>query len=163
MSLKQAALAKAVSQVGVQENPKGSNRGKEVDEYIRRVGLDPAGKFPWCAAFVYWCFDEAADEESVVNPVMKTAGTLAHWNANKGNATKFLAKTINPADIQPGDVFIMRFSSITGHTGFVHSVDVRNRTIVTIEGNSNNTGSREGYEVVRHVRQLSSILGFMRY
>jgi hypothetical protein len=32
----------------------------------------------------------------------------------------------------------------------------------TIEGNSNNDGSREGYEVVRHLRPISHIQGFLR-
>lgn len=51
-------LAKAItiarSQIGVLEQPPGSNRGPEVDEYIRRVGLRPADRFAWCAANHSW-------------------------------------------------------------------------------------------------------------
>ena len=39
------------SPIGVMEQPAGSNRGPQVDGTFRRVGLSPAGKFAWCAAF----------------------------------------------------------------------------------------------------------------
>ena len=46
-------VAIALSQVGVRESPKGSNRGHQVDVY---TGGRPE---PWCAHFVAWCFREA--------------------------------------------------------------------------------------------------------
>lgn len=55
-----AILRNARSQIGVMEKPPGSNRGPEVDTYVKRVGCNPADKLAWCAAFVYFCFDEAA-------------------------------------------------------------------------------------------------------
>ncbi len=42
------ALKVAKTQLGVMEQPPGSNRGLEVDEYIRRVGLNPKDRLPWC-------------------------------------------------------------------------------------------------------------------
>lgn len=53
----------------------------------------------------------------------------------------------------------MDFCKGTGHTGFVERVDGSN--IHTIEGNTNDEGSREGYEVARRVRQLKSFKGFL--
>ena len=54
------ALVIASSQIGVKEQPLGSNRGPQVDQYLESVGLNPEeGSFPWCAAFLYWCFDHA--------------------------------------------------------------------------------------------------------
>jgi cell wall-associated NlpC family hydrolase len=45
-------VAIALSQVGVRESPKGSNRGPDVDKYT-------GGRAePWCAHFVAWCFRE---------------------------------------------------------------------------------------------------------
>jgi hypothetical protein len=71
------ALKVAVSQIGVMEQPPGSNRGPEVDRYLTAVGLDPTrGSFPWCAAFVFSCFDEAARALGRTNPVIRTAGVL---------------------------------------------------------------------------------------
>jgi peptidoglycan hydrolase-like protein with peptidoglycan-binding domain len=43
--LVKAAIEFATTQIGVMESPLGSNRGKEVDQYLRAVGLNPAGNF----------------------------------------------------------------------------------------------------------------------
>ncbi|MGH7391749.1 MAG: peptidoglycan-binding domain-containing protein, partial [Candidatus Rokuibacteriota bacterium] len=65
------AIGIAAAEVGVLEQPPGSNRGPRVDQYLRAVGLDPAGgSFAWCAAFVYWCFDQAAHGLGRGNPVV---------------------------------------------------------------------------------------------
>ena len=54
-----------------------------------------------------------------------------------------------------------------GHIGFVTKVDLVNKTFETIEGNSNDEGSREGYEVAHRTgklsRKFSSVKGFIRY
>jgi hypothetical protein len=76
-SLATAALGLAIGQIGVMEQPAGSNRGPVVDEYVRRVGLNPAGGFPWCAAFVYWSFSEAAKAAGSRNP--GSTARLDHW------------------------------------------------------------------------------------
>jgi hypothetical protein len=46
-------VAIALSQVGIREDPKGSNRGPQVDLY---TGGRPE---PWCAHFTAFCFREA--------------------------------------------------------------------------------------------------------
>ncbi len=74
------ALRVAAEEIGVMENPPGSNRGPKVDQYLRTVGLDPSnGSFAWCAAFVYWSFAQSSAQLGVTNPVAKTAGVLDHW------------------------------------------------------------------------------------
>jgi hypothetical protein len=61
--LLKAALQHAADEIGVLEAPPGSNRGPRVDTYLRPVGLEPgAGSFAWCAAFVYFCFNEASQK-----------------------------------------------------------------------------------------------------
>ena len=58
-ALMMAAIAFAETQLGVEEQPKLSNRGPEVDEYLRSVGLNPVGQhYSWCAAFIYYCFKQ---------------------------------------------------------------------------------------------------------
>ena len=75
-------LAIAGGEVGVMEQPPGSNRGPQVDQYLTSVGLNPAGgSFAWCAAFVYWCFRKASADLGVPNPAVKTAGALDVWNS----------------------------------------------------------------------------------
>jgi len=52
-----AAIEFATTQIGVRENPLGSNRGKEVDQYLLAVGLKPVGNhFAWCVAFTHFCY-----------------------------------------------------------------------------------------------------------
>jgi len=149
-TLKQLALKTAVTQIGKCENPLGSNWGVPVKDYLKSVGITfPAA---WCAAFVYWCFEQNAKGN---NPLVKTGGVLAHWN----KADKKFRVVGEP---QAGDIFIMDFGKGLGHTGIVESVN--GDYLHTIEGNSNNTGSRNGIMVVRHIRLKKSInKGFLRY
>lgn len=139
-------VEKAITQIGVQEIPKGSNWGDDVAKYLKSVGINfPAS---WCMAFVYWCV-----KESYLDcPIVRTGGVLAQWN--RINASKKFSKP------QEGDIFIMDYGKGLGHTGFVERIE--GSKIHTIEGNTNDTGSREGYEVCRRVRDISKCKGFIR-
>ena len=158
-----AVLAQAASQVGVMEVPRNSNRGPEVDEYLRRAGVQPG--LAWCCAFTYWCFDEAAGHAGIDNPMYRTAGCLAHWNnAERHGGTRLHARdaVANPGLIQPGMVFIMDFGGGMGHTGFVERVE--GGYLHTIEGNTDASQTREGGGVYRLKRKVGSInKGFIRY
>jgi peptidoglycan hydrolase-like protein with peptidoglycan-binding domain len=165
-SLATAALAWAVDEIGQMENPPGSNRGERIDDYARAVGLRPESALPWCAAFVYWCFTQAAQNKGVPNPVVRTAGVLDHWTkAGARGVHRVLGSTAknSPELVQPGFIFIMDFGGGAGHTGFVESV--AGGRLVTIEGNTNDGGSREGVGVFRREsRKISSInKGFLDY
>ena len=157
------AIKIANSQIGVIEKPPHSNRGKEIDEYIKCAGLNP-GNYAWCAAFVYWCFNGASIELGKENPLVRTPGVIAHWNKTKG--VKLLAADAiqNPATIKPGFIFIMDCGKGQGHTGIVESV--KDGYMTTIEGNTNNGESREGYGVFRlKTRKVNSknLKGFINY
>jgi CHAP domain len=148
-----AALKIAQTQLGVSEMPVGSNDGPEVRKYLQSVGLG-AG-FAWCMAFVYWCVENAAKKNDLKNPLIKTGSVLKQYNET--NCHK-LPKTSRV--IKPGDVFIMEFKKGQGHTGFVENI--KGNVVNTIEGNTNDDGSREGYEVARRQRPLSSFKGFIQ-
>lgn len=166
-SIASAALDVARDQIGVMEQPAGSNRGPEVDAFLRCVGLNPAaGSFPWCAAFVYWCFEQAAQAGGRTNPLPKTAGVLAHWNKAGERGIRRIGcvkATAQPDLVQPGHVFIMDYGGGAGHTGLV--VEVQGGKLVTIEGNTNDGGSRDGVGVFRREgRKINSInKGFLDY
>jgi hypothetical protein len=158
-----AALIKALSQEGVREDRGRPNRGPQVDQYLARVGVDPATGSPWCAAFAYWCFDEAARQLGVSNPCVKTARVLSHW-ARAPLATRIPAEEAfdDPRLIRPGALFIVDHGSGRGHTGIV--VKVLTGEIATIEGNTNQRGSREGDGVYQKTRSIGSInIGFLDY
>jgi Putative peptidoglycan binding domain/CHAP domain len=159
-------LAFAATQVGVMEDPLGSNRGPQVDAYLRAVGCDPADNLAWCAAFVYFCFDQAAGTLGRANPVVKTAGVLDHWTkAGQRKIPRVLqADAIHdPSLVKPGFIFILSSGGGHGHTGLV--VEVLPGKLITIEGNTNDGGSREGIGVFRRDRrQIADITrGFIDY
>lgn len=146
MTTGEKVLEIAKTQLGQQEQPKGSNWGEPVKTYLKSVGITfPAS---WCMAFVYWCYNQLPN-----NKMFKSGGVLNVWNNSKQNRVT--------GDPLPGDVFIMDFGKGLGHTGIVEKSDAE--FIYTIEGNTNDEGSREGYEVCRRKRAKSKIKGYLRY
>ena len=157
----------AGGEVGVMEVPLGSNRGPRVDQYLTAVGLDPAtGSYAWCAAFVFFCFQQASQALGVPNPAIKDAGVLDVWTRAGNQGIRRLASAeanATPSLVQPGCVFVIRTGSIHGHMGLVQQI--AGVALTTIEGNTNLNGSPEGIGVFRRTgRTVSSInLGFIQY
>ena len=166
--IQENALLIASGYVGQQEVPKGSNWGAFVQKCLVLVGITfPA---PWCMAFVYRCFSEAAAGiiPSVPNPVIKTGSVLACWNQTVSNRKIFRIEALSrPELVTPGMQGILKEGAATGHTFIVERTEVKEDVLYvhTIEGNSNTDGSREGYEVVRHMRRVDDphLLGFIKY
>jgi len=158
-----ATLAAAGGEVGIMEDPPGSNRGERVDEYLRAVGLDPAaGNYAWCAAFVYWCFGKGAAASGTANPLPRTGGALALWRgAGAAGARQISASEAKatPSLVGPGQIFVLATGGGFGHVGLVESV--ASGVLTTIEGNTNDGGSREGVGVFRRTgpngRKVGSI------
>lgn len=156
------ALAVAITQIGVREQPPGSNRGPEVNGYLRSVGSPPG--HAWCAAFVYWCYEQASIGAGVRNPCPRTAGVRAMWARSRsvGGAVCLPAAGLQSAWVRPGMLFARRGTGWTGHIGFVETVS--DGFLTTIEGNTNDGGSREGVGVYRRRRPLSDVtLGVINY
>lgn len=151
--LAEKTLQIALGHEGVSEHPKGSNSGPEVDIYLKSVGLKKGN--PWCMAFVYWCVNTACKDLNIKNPLLKTGSVLKQWNETE--LRKFPSRA---SAVKPGDIFIMEFSKGMGHTGIVEKV--AGGLVHTIEGNTNDDGSREGYEVARRQRTITSIKGFIQ-
>ncbi|MEO8416130.1 MAG: CHAP domain-containing protein [Ginsengibacter sp.] len=155
----------AASQIGVIESPPNSNRGPQVDVYLKTVGLNPEGQhYSWCAAFVYWCFQQSVNELNLPkNPLVKTAGCLEHWRrATCAKITKQAALK-DPSLVKPGFVFIIDHGHGAGHTGLVESS--QGGLLTTIEGNTNQQLSSNGYGVFRlNRRKIVDITkGFLDY
>ena len=162
-----AVLKIASSEIGVMEEPPGSNRGPKVDTYLRSVGINPAsGSFPWCAAFVYWCFQQASQKLEVPNPAIRSAGVLESWNRAGSSGVPRISSIEaqkEPGLVKPGMVFVLSAGSGNGHTGLVEQVD--GVVLTTIEGNTNTGGSREGVGVFRRTGRRIAIInrGFINY
>ena len=136
----------ATSQIGLEEIPRNSNWGEHVKKYLNSVGINfPAS---WCMAFVYWCCKEAY---GTANPLKKTGGVLSQWNQTPKDKRSFKPVV--------GSIFIMDFGKGLGHTGFVTGIE--GDYIKTIEGNTDSSGSRNGFEVAVRKRKISTIKGYI--
>jgi len=143
----------AISQDGVTEMPRGSNRGPKVEAYLRSTGLGPG--YPWCAAFVNWCIEQVEKKHSINIAFPKTASCDVILDFARRHDILY-------SEPVEGDVFLVLASANDAtHTGFVD--DVVNSRFGTIEGNSNSTGSREGLGVVRIRRPITTRYRFVRW
>lgn len=137
------ALELARARIGVAEHPPGSNRGHEVDAWLRRMGLDPEkGAYPWCAAFLSCMIEDAAKALGVARQF--------HGSARVRSVLMLNGVLEIPAP-ESGCVFIHLGQDGKGHTGFVESI-AADGTLHTIEGNSDAHGSRTGGSVVAGTR-----------
>ncbi|MGE5261460.1 MAG: peptidoglycan-binding protein [Actinomycetota bacterium] len=166
--LAQLVVTIADNEVGVREVPLGSNRGPRVNEYIRATGLDPMeDHYPWCMCFVYWCFEQASAQLRRANPAPKTESVLSAWaklKQNPGGSRLLVAADArrDPSLVSPGSVFFLKTGASTGHAGII--AGNFNGKLEIIEGNTNDTGSREGIGVFRRTKRLDAInLGFVSF
>jgi len=127
----------------------GQNKGPWVRLYMKG---NEGTAWPWCAGFVCFILKQACDTLGISLPfgTSFSCDTLAANAKTKG----IFLKGDNIADkrqITPGSFFLNRRTSTDWtHTGIV--VGARNDIFQTIEGNTNDEGSREGYELCGRTR-----------
>ena len=149
-----AALAAAISELKAGSGEiGGDNRGPFVRKYLAPAGIDEGNS--WCAAFVSWCFMQAAGGSKATMPFSYTASArslLAEfkrqgWSSAPGSG--YLP--------QPGDIVVWWRVSLAGwlgHTGLVHSV--QDGMLYTIEGN--HSPRVQGFSYV--LSRMDRLLGF---
>lgn len=168
------------SQIGIRE--KGSNSGPAVERYLLYVNL-PKGN-PWCAAFVCWVFGQAGignprsgwspDLFPVPKIIWSKAGILSDEPRTRSQESRHSRityiyppsqKTGNRQQVTPGtgDIFGIYFpdKNRIAHTGFIDQWD--GTWLITVEGNTNVSGGREGDGVYRKRRPVNSIYQVARY
>ena len=128
------ALAAAQSQVGVSEQPPGSNDGPQIAEY--RTATAGSGVGPWCAYFTSWAAAQAGVPLGEAGQGFGSVSALYGWAQRTGRATP-AGPGVQP---NPGDLIVWGAE----HIGIVESVDP-DGSIHTIEGNSSNAVSRRTY------------------
>lgn len=146
-TIAELAVYTAKTQLNLDEDE--NNFGDAVKRYLNSVGINFAAS--WCMAFVYWCYRQSFDEIGMQNPLIKTGGVLRQWNE--------IDKKYKSQTPVVGSIFIMDYGKGLGHTGIVERID--GDTIYTIEGNTNDEGSREGYEVCKRTRSIAKCNGFI--
>jgi hypothetical protein len=122
-----AALQVAESQVGVTEQPPGSNDGPEIARYRTATQGAYAGA-PWCAYFVSWCASQAGAPIGDHGQGLGSVAGITDWARSTGRLTG------TPA---PGELILFG----TEHVGIVKSVNA-DGSLTTVEGNASN-GVRE--------------------
>ena len=128
------ALAAAQSQVGVAEQPPGSNDGPQIAEY--RTATAGSGVGPWCAYFTSWAAAQAGVPLGEAGQGFGSVSALYGWAQRTGRATP-AGPGVRP---NPGDLIVWGGR----HIGIVESVDP-DGSIHTIEGNASNAVSRRSY------------------
>lgn len=139
------------SQIGVRELT-GHNDGKSVEMYLRYCGLSKGN--PWCAAFVCWSYGQG----KIVNP--RSAACSDLFKSKYVIWRRTAKSTQLPA---AGDIFGLYFvdKGRIAHTGFIDRWT--STTVYTVEGNTNQAGSREGDGVYRKTRLIRQIYAVARY
>src|SRR6185312_354792 len=118
-----AALHVAESQVGVTEQPPGSNDGPQISMYRTATQGAYAGA-PWCAYFVSWCANQAGAPIGDHGQGLGSVAEITDWARSTGRLTQ------TPA---PGELILFG----TEHVGIVKSVNA-DGSLTTVEGNASN-------------------------
>lgn len=145
-------LGVAYAQQHLKQHPReigGQNRGPWVRLYMNG---NEGEEWPWCAGFVCFCLKQACDSLAVKMPILPSfsCDSLA---ASAKEQKQFLKEPAqgDRAKITPGSIFLnCRTPTDWTHTGIVVRAD--REVVQTIEGNTNDEGSREGYEVCARTR-----------
>ena len=149
MATVNSLLELARRQLGVKEDPPGSNKVKYNTWYYGREVSGAA--YPWCMVFVQWVFDRASvklpTRTASCGALMRAAQAAGCW-VTKG--------------YRPGDVVIYDFpgGAATDHCGIVEAVD--DSRVSAIEGNTSAASDADGGAVERRARRLSLIAGAVR-
>jgi hypothetical protein len=133
----------ARKEIGVHEEPMGSNDGPRIKEY--RTATAGSGVGPWCAYFQSWLAKQAGAPLGEQGQGFGSVDALYAWAKRTGKAIDNTATTATP---KAGDLVVF-----DEHIGLVESVD-KDGTIHTIEGNS-------GDQVIRRTHGPREAIGYV--
>ena len=132
----------------------GENRGPWVRLYMNGNEGQP---WAWCAGFACYGLRQACETLGEAMPIEPSfsCDSLAAFARQRGR----LLDGTNLSDrarITPGSLFLIRRTSTDWvHTGIVIAAEAE--FFRTIEGNTNDNGSREGYEVCMRTRSYKAM------
>jgi hypothetical protein len=149
-SVRDNVQATYTREIGVREKT-GHNDGVQVERYLKYVWLAKGNS--WCAAYVSWCFGQ----NGITKP--RSGGCVQLMEQGK---TIFLKNKMTELP-RHGDVFFIWFANKgrVAHTGFINKWS--DTWVETVEGNTNEAGSREGDGVYRKKRLKRQIYSAVKY
>jgi hypothetical protein len=138
----------------------GSNWGEDVKYMLRTVEVYvPA---PWCAAFVAINLRNSCSRYPVT-------GYVANWSRGDWKEKVVFDKTkagrsIRADELRRGDIGTIYFPNLKRDAHIFVVIGVTDKgNIITIEGNTNPGGSRDGYGVFVRVRELWQVSKILRF
>lgn len=136
-------LAAVQREVGVAEQPPGSNDSPRIAQY--RQATAGSGVGPWCAYFTSWAAREAGMPLGESGQGFGSVDALYAWAQRAGRAVPNGPGVVP----RPGDLIVW-----DEHIGVVESV-LPDGSVQTIEGNSSD-------QVSRRTHEAGSALGYVR-
>lgn len=147
--IRTAVAATYTAQIGVMETD-GANDGPEIREYLKTTNVSFSA--PWCAAFVSYCYTV----NDVDNP--RSAWSPSYFHSSK---------LVNLKYSQPlrADVFGVWYNNLgrIAHIGFIDQWPREGDYFISVEGNTNDNGGREGNGVYKKRRSKRSAYKIARY
>jgi len=144
LTMREKLVHRAEQEIGVREKT-GKNDGVRVETYLRAVNLKKGA--PWCAAYISWLFAQ----EGLNKP-------RTGWSPDMFPRSR-LARSTLPGNLigiySPEQKRIVHVGLIIGRDGDY---------VLSIEGNTNVTGSPEGdgvYKKRRHIKTINSIADWL--
>lgn len=144
------ALKVALKEVGVKEQPAGTNDGPRVKQYQAVTG---AYRAAWCASFVQWCLKQVG----VKQPFMERSAYVPYI---VGYAKQHKLTVNAPA---PGDLvcYDWEMDGTADHIGIVSDV-IDHRRFLAVEGNTSTSNQSNGGEVMVRERNVGEVAAFIR-
>ncbi|MGI0488547.1 peptidoglycan-binding domain-containing protein [Pantanalinema rosaneae CENA516] len=133
----------------------GQNRGPWVRLYMDG---NEGTEWAWCAGFVTFILKQACTALNHPMPIPGSFGCdvlakQARQSQRRISDSSIIHHSVSWSTLEPCCIFLVRRASDDWtHTGFAFGRD--GDTFVTIEGNTNDEGSAEGYEVCTRVRSI---------
>jgi hypothetical protein len=132
----------------------GQNKGPWVRYYMRG---NEGPEWPWCAGFVCSILRQACKSMRIALPVKLSDSCIDL--ANNAKAKNLFLSEAEVSDertvLKQGAFFLNRKSpDYWSHTGIV--IAVEEEVFHTVEGNTNDEGSAEGYEVCQRIRSYQA-------
>lgn len=137
LTLRDKLVHRAEQEIGVREKT-GKNDGVRVETYLRVVNLKKGA--PWCAAYISWLFAQ----EGLEKP-------RSGWSPDLFPKSRLARSAL------PGNLIGIYFPELKriAHVGIITGID--GDYVLSIEGNTNVTGGREGDGVYRKRRHIKTI------
>lgn len=132
----------------------GQNAGPWVRTYMNG---NEGPEWPWCAGFACFVLRQASGGRPLALTASFSCDELAK-DALKRGTFRTGGAGFDTSQLTPGSLFLVRRPAPQRgwhHTGIVVAVGAG--SVTTIEGNTNDVGSREGIEVCRRMRETMSL------